>query len=227
MSAMSGGEIHAPPVSLLGGLPGAASAGLVLLGLASTSWLRGTSDQTLIGPGETVMAAVVAGSVVAALIARRAAVTALPAALREVAALDRQQLAHLELHPPTAIERAWMRLVPVAGRAIFAKDARLMRRRYPLAYVIGAVGLLAQWILAAVAPEGMLAWTAAIAAGLGVYAVVLSRRLAAPPIEHPIVLAALPVSKSDIAAAKRGWWLLWLTVYLGLGLVAVAIRAAA
>jgi hypothetical protein len=226
LAQLGGGEVQPPPTGWLGALPGATSAGLVLLGLASTSWLRGTADETLIGPGEIVMAAAVVGAVLAALVARRAAVTVLPAALREVAALDRQQLAHLELHPPTAIERAWMRLLPPAARVVFGKDARLMRRRYPLAYVIGAVGLLAQWILAAVVPDGMLAWTAAIAAGLAVYAVVLARRLAEPPIEHAITLSALPITGREIALAKRGWWALWLAVYLGAGLVAVLIRAA-
>jgi hypothetical protein len=226
VAQLGGGEVHAPPTGWLGALPGATAAGLVLLGLASTSWLRGEAAETLLGPGELVMAAAVAASVLAALVARSAAAGVLPAALREVAALDRQQLAHLELHPPTAIERAWMRLLPAGARVVFAKDARLVRRRYPLAYVIGAIGLLAQWILAAAAPDGMLAWTAAIAAGLSVYAVVLARRLGEPPIEHAITLSALPITRRDIAFAKRGWWALWLVVYLGAGLVAVLVRAA-
>jgi hypothetical protein len=55
---------------------------------------------------------------------------------------------------------------------------------------------------------------------------VLARRLDAPPIEHPIVLATLPVSARHAALAKRGWWVLWLIVYAGLGAAAVLVRLA-
>jgi len=145
--------------------------------------------------------------------------------LREVAALDRQQLAHIEVHPPTTIERGWMRLVPAGARAVLGKDARLMRRRYPLAYVVGVVGVLALWILAATAPGGFVAWAAAIAAGMGVYAALLARRLWDAPIEHALLLSSLPIARRDVRIAKRAWWMLWLVVYVGVGLVPVIARA--
>jgi hypothetical protein len=172
-----------------------------------------------------VLGGLIAASGLAIVAARRLAAGVMGAILRDVSALDRQRLAHLEIRPPTVIERGVARLLGPAALP-YAKDARLVRRRYPLAYVIGAIGLLAQWILAAAAPDGMLAWTAAIAAGLSVYAVVLARRLGEPPIEHAITLSALPITRRDIAFAKRGWWALWLVVYLGAGLVAVLVRAA-
>jgi hypothetical protein len=109
---------------------------------------------------------------------------------------------------------------------VFGKDARLMRRRYPLAYVIGVVGVLSQWGLAIGAPDGMLSWALAIDAGMIVYAVILARRLHDAPIEHPVALASLPVAASEARLAKRAWVALWLTVYLGVGIVPVLIRAA-
>jgi len=194
----------------------------VILALASSSWLRG--GELGLGPAPVVLGGAAAACAIAVVLAWRAAPRVMPAALREVAALDRQQLAHLDIHPPTALERMVIRLLPAGARPIFAKDARMVRRRHPLAYVIGISGLIAQWVLAATASDGMLAWSASIAAAMVLYAALLARRLREPPIEQPRVLAALPLAAPDITRAKRSWLVLWLTLYIVLGVAPVVVR---
>jgi hypothetical protein len=209
---------------LLGAIPAVAIAAVVVIAIACVPWLEG-ADATALGPGWLVVAGVATVSVAAAALARGAAAAALPGIVRQVLALDRQQLAHLEIHPPTAIERAAARLLGPRARLVHGKDARLVRRRYPLAFVAGAVGTLTLWILAAARPGSVVAWAIAVVGAMALYAASLARRLTEPPIERPVTLTALPVTAADARAAKRAWYATWLAVYVGLGAAAVIARA--
>ena len=209
---------------MLGAIPGFAMSAVVITAIVCVPWLDGRA-QTAFGPGWVVIGAIAAASIAAAVVAWRASSRLLPDALREVVALDRQQLAHLEIHPPTPIERAAARLLGARARLVHDKDARLMRRRYPLAFVAGAVGTIASWILAAARPDALVAWATAIAGAMALYAAALARRLGRPPIERAVTLASLPISPADARAAKRAWYATWLAIYVGLGAAAVIARA--
>ena len=63
----------------------------------------------------------------------------MPRAMREVAALDRQILAHLEIHRATGLERAVAARLGGGAGPVFDRMARLLRRRYPLFALGGAV----------------------------------------------------------------------------------------
>ncbi|MEZ4366054.1 MAG: hypothetical protein R2939_07175 [Kofleriaceae bacterium] len=129
------------------------------------------------------------------------------------------RLAHLEIQPLSAVERALVRAVGPRAGVVLGKDARLMRRRYPMAWVVGASlwGLGA--IVAGIDAVDPLAWTLALASVAGGYLIVLGRRLASAPIDQPRLTEALPLSPSLVARARRGWLFGWGTFAApGLGL---------
>jgi hypothetical protein len=146
----------------------------------------------------------------------------MPLAVREVAALDVQRLAHLEIHRPTAVERAVERLLSPRAALIHAKDARLMRRRFPMAFVIGALTTLSLWILAASQPDSTWIWAATILGGFAAYGVVMARRLGTPPIELPY-LATLPIDANDARRAKGAYLATYLAVYPLIGGLGFAV----
>jgi len=209
---------------MLGAIPGFAMSATVIVGFLCVPWLDGRA-QTAIGPGSIVVGAIAIVSIVAGVAALRAAPRLMPNALREVVALDRQQLAHLEIHPPTSLERLFARLLNPRARLVHAKDARLMRRRYPLAFVAGALGTIALWILAAARPDSLVAWATALAGAMSLYAAALARRLTRDPIERPVTISSLPFARADLTRAKRLWYASWLVVYVGLGATPVIVRA--
>jgi hypothetical protein len=135
-----------------------------------------------------------AGASIAALLAVRASAgRTMGAILRDVSALDRQRLAHLEIRPPTPIERA---LAPLAGPGslVYRKDARLMRRRYPLAYAFGALAFIVLVILAFARPHDAAPWLASTLFAAAAYGLALDGRLHEPPIELPRLTSTLPIS---------------------------------
>jgi hypothetical protein len=226
VAAAPAGAPAAHRTQWLGALPGFAMSAVVITTLVCVRWLDG-APTTAFGPGWIVVAALAALSAAAALVAYRGAPRLLPAALREVVALDRQQLAHLEIHPPGPIERAAARLLGRRARLVHGKDARLMRRRYPLAFVAGAAGTLTLWILAAARPADLVPWATAVAGAMTLYAAALARRLSAPPIELARTIGGLPVAGADVRAAKRLWYATWVAFYVGLGAVPAIARARA
>ena len=224
MRAVGGAEVAAPPTAWLGVLPGLAAAAVVLAILACAGWLAGTATTTIVGPPAPLLGGLAAASVVAALAARGAAARVMPQAVREVAALDVQRLAHLEIHPPTAIERAIGARLPPGARLVHGKDARLLRRRFPMAFVTGAVTTLALWIVAATRPDAAVVWVGAIVAGFAGYALAMAWRLTARPIELPY-LATLPIARADVVRAKAAYLATWTLLYPLLGAAALAARA--
>ncbi|HWM88623.1 MAG TPA: hypothetical protein VNO33_22390, partial [Kofleriaceae bacterium] len=122
------GEFRAPRTSWLGILPGIAGAGLVLFLIALEPWAVGAA-----GVSARAGIAVAAGILVplaAAAWSLSAAGRVLPAALREVSALDQVRLAHVERSGPSRLERVWFGvLLRARDRVLADKDASLARRR--------------------------------------------------------------------------------------------------
>ena len=184
-----------PSTALLGALPGFVATALMTGVLLISPWLVGRAPHAT--PGAILGA--IAGAIVAAIVATRAtAPRVMGTILRDVSALDRQRLATLEIRPPTAIERAIARLLGDAALP-YGKDARLMRRRYPMAFALGALAFLVLAIVGLSRPDDPVPWLTAVIGGAAVYAIALAARLRRPPIELPRLSATLPIS-----AGRRG-----------------------
>jgi hypothetical protein len=144
--------------------------------------------------------------------------------LRDVSALDRQRLAHLEIHPPTAIERALAKLAGADGALVYAKDARLIRRRFPMAFALGALAFSILGIVGLARPDDPMPWLTATIVGGAVYGIALAGRLYRPPIELARLSSTLPLSSAGITRAKLIWLLGWWTIFLAIPALFAALR---
>lgn len=217
-SAVGGGEVQLPTTTWLGGLPATSIAGVVVAAIYGAPWIVDGVDQA----GPVGIAIVAAAAIVAGTLATRAAPRTYPLAMREVAALDRQIHAHLEIHPPTLVERL-VRDRLGAGAPVHDRLARLLRRRYPLAVFAGAAGGAAMAVIGVAAPRELAAWLGGVSATLGFLAGWLSRALARPPLELPRLTATLPVAPASVAAARTAYVATWAALYLAApGAIAVA-----
>jgi hypothetical protein len=215
-------KLTAPPASpaaILGALPGFAATVVIVVVVLVAPWLVGAAAAV---PAPIVLGAIAGTSVVAA-IAARAGAGIMAHVLRDVSALDRQRLATLEIKPPTSIEVAIARLIGEAALP-YRKDARLMRRRYPMAFALGALvfGVLA--IIGLVRPDDPTPWLTVAIAGAATYGLVLASRLHRPPIELPRLSATLPPTARARARAKLAWLLGWWTIFAGAPAVFAALR---
>ncbi|MBL8626035.1 MAG: hypothetical protein JNK64_32265 [Myxococcales bacterium] len=202
------GDYAVATTTLLGALPGATVAGAVIATAMTGGWVRDGIDPR--GPAIAIGLAVVA--LLAAVIAGRAAPQVMPRAMREVAALDRQILAHLEIHRATGLERAVAARLGGGAGLVFDRMARLMRRRYPLFALGGALAGIALVAIGLGRPADADRWLAAALAGAGAIAVLLARATAQPAIELPRASATLPIAPAAVTTARRalvGLWLAW------------------
>jgi hypothetical protein len=221
-----GGEFQAPKTSWLGLLPGLAATGMALAVIAAADWALG-AERTAVGPAAVLLGGSGAAAVLALLASLRAADRVMPAALREVSALDRQRLAHIDRSEPSPLERLAAGLLPAGGRLLMHKDVRLARRRYPIPFALGALGMLFLIGVGIAGPTWDVQAAAVTAGLLGVYGVLMARRRVSPPIELPRFLRTLAIEPGTAALAKRTEALLWYLVYLGPGCALVTARAAA
>jgi hypothetical protein len=201
------------PVSsgtVLGALPGFASSIVIVLVLIASPWLVDRATTHEVAP---LLGGLVVASVLALVATRVKLAPVMGTILRDVSALDRQRLATLEIHAPTALERTVAAALGDAGLP-YRKDARLMRRRYPMAFALGALAFLVLVIVGLSRPEDPAPWLVATLAGSGVYALALAGRLFRPPIELPRLSATLPISKSARTRAKIAWVTVWLTLFV-------------
>jgi hypothetical protein len=199
------------PSAILGALPGFASSFVIVAVIvASSSWLLGDPDGA---PGEAILGALAGTSIFGILAVRISAPRVMGTILRDVSALDRQRLATLEIKPPTAIERA---IAAALGEAAlpYRKDARLMRRRYPMAYALGALAFLVLAIVALSRPRDPTPWLVVTLSGATIYALALAGRLYRPPIELPRLAATLPITPAARTRAKLGWLAGWVGVFV-------------
>lgn len=225
-----GGEFRGPRTSWLGVLPGVTGTAVALVILGAAPWARGEAETTIVGSPALLLGGAVLGSIVAAAWALARAGEIMAVALREVVALDQERLAHVDLVTPSAIERLVARRVlggPDGAGVVFDKDARLLRRRFPIPFFLGVVGLASLGVVGWTQPADALMWAAAIAAGLGVYGAVMARRLVSPPTEHARFLRSLPVGIRGALRAKRARVILWTACYVVPGAVVVIVRSPA
>ena len=209
-----------PSTALLGALPGLAATVLLTGILLISPWLLGASPHA---PAAPVLGAIAAASLAAVAATRAAAPRIMGTILRDVSALDRQHLAHLEIHPPTTIERAIARLLGDAALP-YGKDARLMRRRYPMAFALGALAFLVLGIVGLVQPTDPAPWLTAAIGGPALYAIALAARLRRPPIELPRLSTTLPIPAAAAARAKLAWLLAWWTLFVAAPALFASLR---
>jgi hypothetical protein len=222
--ASMAGEFAGPRVIWLSLLPAAAGFVAAWIFYRAAVWMEPTP------PGEHTYAAVahVAGMLLggAALYAAGLPLAArwLPAATREVAALDRVQLAKVETTRAVGLEAAWGRIAAGGGSGpVYRKDVALARRRYPAFYLVTGLGLIIAWLMSALADSPRRdRIVIAIIVFLGAYTVVFARRLARPPIEEPRLLRTLPIAPTAATRAKAAYAIWRVIVPLGLA-SAVAI----
>ena len=211
-----------PPGSasaVLGALPGFVSAIVVVLVVLASPWLIGGESEAL-----PILGGLAAASIVAIVVARASAPRVMGAILRDVSALDRQRLAKLEIEPPTAIERAVGHLLGDAALP-YAKDARLMRRRYPMAFALGTFAFIILAIVGLARPDDPTPWLVTILVGSALYGAALANRLRRPPIELSRLSATLPIEPRARALAKLAWVVAWATVYLAIPATFALLRS--
>jgi hypothetical protein len=231
--AAPGDAPPASPAAMLGALPGFAATAVLVVALLAAPWLHGAHAAA----NPPALLGVLAGaSVLALVLARTGGAARMPQVLREVSALDRQRLATLEIRPPTALERGIAALLGDAGLP-YRKDARLVRRRYPAAFALGALAFGVLVITGLARPRDPAPWLGGTLLAAALYAVSLARRLHRPPIELPRLARTLPIAAGARARAKvawlAGWWCVFVIVpsvfaiaRTGAGGLAVALAAA-
>ena len=208
-ASVGGGDVALPTTTWLGGLPAMAMAGVVLAVIYTGPWIAGGVDEA----GPAALGVVAVASAIAAALATRAAPRTYPLAMREVAALDRQVHAHLEIHPPTMIERLVRDRLGDAG-PVHDRLARLVRRRYPLAVFAGVVGAIAAVGVGFAAPDELAAWLGGIAGATGFVGGWLSRAVARPPLELPRLTAMLPIAPAWVGRARRAYVATWALLFV-------------
>ncbi|MCX5745363.1 MAG: hypothetical protein NT062_23035 [Proteobacteria bacterium] len=196
--------------ALLGAVPGFAATIVVVIVLLANPWLV-RAPIKLSAPG--LLAALAAASLAALAAVRARVADRMGTILRDVSALDRQRLATLEILPPTAIERAIARLLGDAALP-YRKDAQLVRRRYPMAFALGALAFLVLAIVGLARPAEPEGWLVVTTVGASAYAITLAARLRRPPIELPRVSATLPIEPAAIGRAKLAWLGGWYAIFV-------------
>lgn len=211
-----------PSTALLGALPGLAATILLTGILLISPWLVGGEPHA---NAAAILAAIGVTSAASIVATRALAPRVMGAILRDVSALDRQRLASLEIRPPTAIERAIAAAIGDAALP-YTKDARLMRRRFPMAFALGALAFLVLAIVGLARPADPVPWLTATIASAAIYAVALAARLRRPPIELARLSSTLPLSTAASARAKLAWLAGWWALFVAIPGLFAALRQA-
>jgi hypothetical protein len=221
VQSVSGELGGGPNVVWLSLIPSAGGFGVAAALYLSAPWIAAGR----LAPDLLAVPAIAAGGAIVVHLAGRAlAARWLSTATREVAALDAVKLAHVELSTARGVEAAWGAVAGKRGRMIYRKDVALGRRRYPAYYVMSGILLIAAWAFALFADEPTRTRAPlTIAAAMTAYTWIFSRRLRTPPIEHPRLLATLPLDPAAVARAK-GAYVAWRFVFVAIALAALLIR---
>jgi len=209
-----------PATPLLGALPGFAATGVFVGILLISSWITG--DEPAANP-YTVMLILVGVSIVALLVTLASAPRRMGQILRDVSALDRQRLAPLEILAPSAIERTIGGMIGDAALS-YSKDARLMRRRYPMAYALGALAFLVLAIIGLAVPTDATPWIVGTLLAVTAYGLAVGARLHRVPIELSRLSPTLPISRAARQRAKLAWLAGWWTIFVVIPGVFAAVR---
>jgi hypothetical protein len=187
--------------------------------LIIASWTNGGAPRW----SAPIVLAVIGGISALAVIAARAGAGVMALVLRDVSALDRQRLATLEVKPPTRIEATIGAMIGEAALP-YRKDARLMRRRFPMAFALGALVFGVLVIVGLTRPDDPTPWLTIAIGGAAAYGLVLASRLRRPPIELPRLSATLPLTARAHARARLAWLLGWWSIFAGAPGVFAALR---
>lgn len=209
-----------PATALLGALPGFAATGVFVGIVLISPWL--SADEPSANP-VIVMSIILGISLLALAATLAAAPRRMGQILRDVSALDRQRLAPLEILAPSAIERAIGRMIGDAGLP-YSKDARLMRRRYPMAYALGALAFLVLVIVGFAQPSDPTPWIVGTLVGGSAYGLAVGRRLHRSPIELSRLSSTLPISVAARERAKLAWLVGWWAIFAVIPGVFAAVR---
>jgi hypothetical protein len=106
----------------------------------------------------------------------------------------------------------------------YSKDARLMRRRFPMAFALGALAFLVLAIIGLSRPDDPVPWLTAAIGGAAIYALALAARLRRPPIELPRLSTTLPIAPAAAARAKLAWLLGWWAIFVAAPGLFAALR---
>jgi hypothetical protein len=219
IKAVTGAAEVPPSSAMLGALPGLAGTMVIVGVLLLTRWLTGGVP---VLPAFAVLGGLVGISVLSIAAVRASAPRVMGTILRDVSALDRQRLAHLEIRPPTFLERLIANSLG-DGALVFEKDARLVRRRYPMAFALGALMFLVLVIVGGSQPDDPGPWLTVTFAGAAAYGVVLAGRLQKKPIELPRLTSTLPISHAATSRAKVAWVIDWWAIFVAVpGVFAVS-----
>ena len=222
--AAMGGEFAAPRNSLLGALPAVGATAMILTVAASGDW--STGGYPVVSSIHIIWAIGLGVPLISLFFAYRSSAATMPAALREVSSLDQERLAHVERTEPSALERLWIRMTMPAAQALVAeKDARSLRRRFPLPYFLMAVATLTLWGVAILQPDTHVTTGSIILVTGTLYAAVMRRRVDLPPIEQSRLATSLAPGPSAFTSAKRRFALLRLGTFWSLGGIPWALRS--
>ncbi|MFN0252658.1 MAG: hypothetical protein ACKV2T_37625 [Kofleriaceae bacterium] len=199
-----------PNTALLGALPGFASTGVFVAILLLPAWLVGRTPSA---SAAITLAILVGASVLAIAGTRAGTARVMGTILRDVSSLDRQRLATLDIRPPTGLERV-IGAMTGDGALAYSKDARLMRRRYPMAYALGALAFLVLVIIGFKQPVDPMPWLVATLAGMTAYGLAVGGRLHRPPIELIRLSHSLPITNRARLRAKLAWVVGWWFVFV-------------
>ncbi len=224
--ASMAGEFAGPRVIWLSLLPAAAGFTAAWIFYRGAAWIAPTAAGHGYAATAHTFGILIAGAALFA-IGLPLAARWLPAATREVAALDRVQLAKVETTRAVGVEALWGRVAAgAAGGAMYRKDVALARRRYPAFYLVTGIGQVAAWLVSALADSPRRERIViAIVFGLGAYAVVFARRLTRPPIEEARLLRTLPIPPAAAGQGKAAYAVWRAVVPLALASAVAIARA--
>ena len=218
---LAGSAPAAPPTALLGGLPGFVAALAIVAVVGCAGSLHGDASEL---PWMYVSAALAVTGVVSCVAARQLWAVHMPAILRDVTTLDRQQLATLQILPATPLHRGVARLLNHASALVLDKQSRLMSRRFPMASVVGAL-LLVGLASLAIWPRADLSWFATLVVLAVAYATLLAGRLTSAPTALPRLEHTLGLTPSTFRAAHAAWQGTWWGVFICIPGIAAALRS--
>ena len=101
-----------------------------------------------------------------------------------------------------------------------------MRRRYPMAFAMGALAFAILVIVGIARPHDPMPWLTGTIGGGVLYAIALAGRIVRPPIELARLSATLPLATSAITRAKLVWLAGWWTIFFVLPSLFAALRQA-
>ncbi len=218
---LAGSAPAAPPTALLGGLPGFVAALAIVAVVGSAGSLHGGSSEL---QWMHVAVALTIAGLGSCVVARQRWATHMPAILRDVTTLDRQQLATLQILPAAPLHRLVARLLPSASALVLDKQSRLMSRRFPMASVVGAL-LFVGYASLAIWPRADLSWFVTMVVVAVAYAMLLARRLASPPTALPRLEQTLGLNLPTFRAAHAAWQATWWGMFILVPGVAAAVRS--